>query len=123
MLSATQTAISQADLLRLKTLLDAGQEVVWYNCATWKRTRAKVLEMDRNECQVCKGRGKYRRGEIVHHVKHLRDRPDLALSVFDPDTGERQLLTVCKRCHEELHPEAQRQYRTEREPVISERWD
>ena len=85
--------------------------------------RAKVLEMDRNECQVCKGRGRYSRGEIVHHVKHLRDRPDLALSVFDPDTGERQLLTVCKRCHEELHPEAQRQYRTEREPVTSERWD
>ena len=60
---------------------------------------------------------------IVHHVKHLRKRPDLALSIWDTDTGERQLISVCKQCHEELHPESQRQYRRFYAPVTVERWD
>ena len=116
-------SITPSELVRLTELLAAGREVVWYNCGAWKRMRGEVLRMDHFECQRCKASGKYRRGEIVHHVKHLSDRPDLALSMFDPDTGERQLITVCKRCHEQLHPEAQRQYKPAREPVTVERWD
>ena len=60
---------------------------------------------------------------IVHHVKHLKDRPDLALSIIDPDTGERQLITVCKRCHEELHPESQQQTISKEKFETEERWD
>lgn len=72
---------------------------------------------------MCKARGRYRRGSIVHHVKHLRDRPDLALSIWDPETGERQLLTVCKWCHEAEHPEALTPQRPKKEPVTQERWE
>ena len=79
--------------------------------------------MDHNDCLVCKAMGRRKAAEIVHHVKHLRDRPDLALSVYDPDTGERQLVSVCKRCHEELHPEWLRQYKITAIPVTEERWD
>ena len=111
-------------LLHLQDLLDAGREVVWYNSAAWKSVREAVLRMDHHECQRCKARGRYRRAELVHHVQHLQDRPDLALSVYDPDTGKRQLLSVCWRCHEELHPErALQPRRPAAKPVTEERWD
>lgn len=115
--------ISQAELERIKKLISAGQENIWYNSAAWRSTRKMVLKMDHYECQRCKARGRYSKAVLVHHIKHLKDRPDLALSLYDPDTGERQLVSVCKRCHEELHPESQRQYRPQAKPVTEERWD
>ena len=112
-----------SEIERVRRLLSEGREIVWYNCAPWQRLREQVLQMDHYECQRCKARGRYAKATIVHHVKHLRDRPDLALSIYDPDTGERQLVSVCKRCHELLHPESQRQYRPKGRPVTAERWD
>lgn len=83
-----------------------------------------VRQYDRNECQLCKQHGRYRPGEIVHHVKHLKERPELALTIYDPETGERQLITVCKRCHEEQHPEALTVRNTVgRSEITDERWD
>lgn len=121
--------ISQTRLDRLRRLIDAGQEARFYWWPEWadpdpaRGTRAAVLKMDNFECQICKARGRYSRGTIVHHVKHLRERPDLALSIFDPDTGERQLVTVCKACHEEAHPESLRRREPSAEPITTERWD
>lgn len=112
-----------SELEKINTLLKERRENVWYNSATWGAMRATVLRLDHYECQRCKARGRYRRAEIVHHVKHLKDRPDLALSLYDPDTGERQLMSVCKRCHEELHPESQRQFAPKKLPITAERWD
>lgn len=111
-------------LPRLEGLIEAGEETKFYSWRQWRRLAQKVREkLDNNECQLCKARGRYRRGTIVHHVKHLQDRPDLALSVWDPDTGERQLITVCKQCHELEHPESLRQFQAKKEPVTVERWD
>ena len=115
--------MSEAQMRRLVALLNTGRENVWYNSEPWRSMRETVLRADRYECQRCKERGRYSRAVLVHHVKHLKDRPDLALSIIDPATGERQLVSVCKRCHEELHPEAQRQYRTRVAPLTPERWD
>lgn len=114
--------ISSTELARLLTLLSEGKENLWYNTAPWKPRRADVLRMDKHECQLCKSKGKYKRATIVHHVKHLKDRPDLALSIWDPDTGERQLISVCKDCHEQLHPESQKKF-TPNSSVTVERWD
>ena len=111
------------EITRLRRLLDEGRENVWYNSEAWKTMREYVLKYDHYECQICKAKGRYRRADIVHHVKHLKDRADLALSIYDPDTGERQLICVCKQCHELLHPESQRQYRPSNPPVTAERWD
>ena len=83
--------------------------------------RREVLAVDNCECQECKRRGVYSKASIVHHVRHLRDRPDLALSVYDGDS--RQLEAVCKRCHEGLHPDSQRQYAPPAPPLTPERWD
>ena len=115
--------ISESQLARLQAQIDNGEEHLFYCCAPWKDCREKVLKIDHYECQLCKARGKYRRAVIVHHVKHLTDRPDLALSVSDPDTGERQLISVCKQCHEDLHPEAMRVACAGAPPLTEERWD
>lgn len=109
-------------LARLTAMLAAGRENVWYNSGDWGRVKEAVKRID-HECVICKAAGGHSATRYVHHVKHLRDRPDLALSVYDPDTGERQLICVCKQCHELLHPESQRQYRPSKPPVTAERWD
>lgn len=117
-------AISDARLRQLQAMIETGTSDDFYDWAEWIDTRRKVLELDRQECQICKRCGRYRRAVIVHHVKHLRDRPDLALSVFDPETEERQLVSVCRACHENQHPE-----RGLKRPkkivklITEERWD
>lgn len=116
--------ISPRRLEQLRGLIADGAETRFYFWPEWRDDlRPRVLKLDRYECQLCKARGRYSRAEIVHHVKHLRDRPDLALSIWDPDTGERQLVSVCKTCHEQEHPEALTRYEPKREPVTAERWD
>ena len=115
--------ISPSRLAELTALIAAGQETKFYSWPEWRALRPEVLRLDHNECQVCKAAGRFRRGYIVHHVKHLRQRPDLALSVFDPDTGQRQLETLCKHCHELEHPESQRQFQPKALPITAERWD
>ena len=110
-------------LARLTAMLAAGRENVWYNSGDWAAVKAAVKQIDHNDCLICKAMGRRRAAHIVHHVRHLRDRPDLALSIYDPDTGARQLISVCKDCHEMLHPESQRQYRPKGKPVTAERWD
>ena len=110
-------------LARLTAMLAAGRENVWYNSGDWAAVKAAVKQIDHNDCLICKAMGRRRAAHIVHHVRHLRDRPDLALSIYDPDTGARQLISVCKDCHERLHPESQRQYRPSKPPVTVERWD
>lgn len=115
--------ISEVQLQQLQALIDAGCEHTFYCCAPWKICRKDVLRLDHYECQICKARGKYRRALVVHHVKHLVDRPDLALNIYDPDTGERQLVSVCKQCHEDLHPESQQKTQQSQELITQERWD
>ena len=118
--------ISPTRLDQLRKLTATGHEDLFYSWSEWAGpdgVRQAVLKLDNCECQICKARGKYSRGSIVHHVKHLRERPDLALSIFDPETGERQLVTVCKACHEEEQPESLRRYAPGKPPRTAERWD
>lgn len=115
--------MSPAQQARLERLIADGQEHAFYLWTDWKAVRAAVLRLDRWECQVCREHGRYSRGEIVHHVKHLKDRPDLALEIWDPQTGERQLVTVCKACHEAAHPDALQRVSARVDPVTDERWD
>lgn len=102
----------------------AGQEydnsIQFYKSAAWKKRRAEILNLDKNECQMCKAQGKYTKAQVVHHVQHLKDRPDLALSYKDED-GQRNLVSLCKQCHNKVHPEKFRTY-TYKEPLTPERW-
>lgn len=109
-------------LSHLQELISQGREVTWYNSKAWRVVRNQVLDLDNHECQRCKAKGRYAQAEIVHHVKHLKDRPDLALCIWDG--GERQLISVCRSCHEEMHPERElTPGKSWKKPVTVERWD
>ena len=117
--------ISDFRLAQLTQLIAQGRERDFYLWPEWRGEpdgiRAQVLRMDRYECQCCRRKGRYRKAVIVHHVKHIRHRPDLALSVWDGK--ERQLESVCKSCHEDYHPESQRRNSLKAPPLTEERWD
>lgn len=98
------------------------EAMAFYFSHKWRKKRKEVLKLDNYECVLCKSRGRYSKAFIVHHVKHLKDRPELALSVYDGK--ERQLVSLCKSCHEEMHPEAQMQnMNANKVPITEERWD
>lgn len=120
--------ISEGDMEpeKIAELVERGEEHLFYVSGAWQRKRLEVLEADRWECQVHRERGRYRRAELVHHVIHLRDRPELGLEDFyvDEDGVEhRQLVSVCRECHETVcHPERMRKVGREG-LVLEERWD
>lgn len=118
-------AMSDADLQQLRQLIAAGKEHAFYDTAAWHRQRAYVLRADKYECQMCKSAGRYRRAVLVHHVQHLRDRPDLALKMWVRSGGKwtRQLVSLCRTCHNMCHPEWKRQQRRATRFETVERWD
>lgn len=117
--------ITPARLQQLEQLIRDGNAHEFYLWPEWRKEpdgiRFQVLRLDRFECQPCKRRGRYRKATIVHHIKHLKDRPDLALSIFDGK--ERQLESVCYWCHEDFHPERFPQPQDQAPPLTPERWD
>lgn len=96
-------------LQKLLDLIRDGKQHAFYTWAVWRKTKSEVLRLDHYECQKCKARKKYSHAVVVHHVNHLREHPELALNIWydDKETGEkkRQLISLCKACHEEEHPE------------------
>lgn len=97
----------------------------FYTSRTWKRKRNEILKADNYECQICKSKGKYSRAEIVHHIKHLDEYPELGLSeTYIDDNGQehRNLISVCRECHENVcHPERLKKFKA-KEPLTIERW-
>ncbi|MFV1455172.1 HNH endonuclease [Bacillus mycoides] len=78
-------------------LYEQDKIVKFYKHRYWyKHIRLKALERDNNECQACKRLGKYSKGRNVHHIKELRDRPDLAYELSN-------LETLCIQCHNAEH--------------------
>lgn len=74
------------------------QRKKFYKSGVWVRKRQEILARDNFECQRCKMMGKVGIGNVVHHIKHLEFYPALALS-------DDNLVTLCERCHYEVHPE------------------
>ncbi|URZ07550.1 hypothetical protein CLROS_028890 [Clostridium felsineum] len=86
----------------------------FYVSTIWKHTRKEVLEEQNYECQRCKANGEYSEAATVHHIKHLRQYPQLALT-------KSNLMSVCKKCHNELHPEKNRNHKP-KVLLNEERW-
>ena len=110
----------------LRALIAAGDVHPFYVTAEWRALSAEILKQDRHECQICKAKGRYRRADLVHHVNHVKRRPELALDIYYTDAdGERKrnLISVCKCCHENVcHPERMRRPAAPRF-TTEERWD
>ena len=64
----------------------------WY----WRTLALRIIREHRKECQMCKAEHKLTRATLAHHVKHLRDYPELA---YEPSN----LMPLCHDCHERIH--------------------
>lgn len=93
----------------------------FYIWQRWINVRREVLGMDKGECQACKKKKRYKKANTVHHNKHLKDFPELALDIWFEWRGEkkRNLVSLCRECHEEIHGYRRRK---KEEPLTEERW-
>lgn len=88
----------------------------FYKSREWRKKRRYILWRDNYECQKCKNEGKYHKAETVHHIKHLREFPELALV-------DSNLISLCFNCHNEEHPEKLASVKVEkRKQITPERW-
>ena len=102
----------------------------FYKSREWRQLRQEVLDDEHNECVNCREKyGRITAAVTVHHVNHVKDRPDLALSRYYTDiNGEQQpnLVALCGRCHNEVHPEkihkANNKKNKKKEKINDEKW-
>ena len=113
------------------------QKELWkfYKTKEWIQLRDRILEANHNECEICKRNGIIKRYDedeqgkkhlikTVHHVQFVRKHPALALSEYYYYKGEkkRNLIVVCKACHNRLHPEKRKNNRNSSSYMNEERW-
>lgn len=120
----------------IRELIGKGELWRFYKTREWQKLKASVLRAAHYECAECRKLGKVTRydaggnGEkrllsTVHHVMHVRDHPELALSRYylGKDGGRHEnLIPVCKSCHNRLHPEKHGQAGKMEGFVNEERW-
>lgn len=70
----------------------------FYHTREWRRCREEALRRDHGQCMRCREQGKYTPAVTVHHVQHLREVPELALTLSN-------LQSLCEACHNAVHPE------------------
>lgn len=102
----------------------------FYNSKEWKAKRLDILKRDKFECQDCRARlkeaaekavrlygedAKIRRAEQVHHLKELREHPELAL---DDDN----LISLCIQCHNIRHGRNPKRFVRKKKKLNEERW-
>ena len=100
---------------KLYNYIISGDTDKFYNDRVWRKKRKDIIERDNKECQKCKRRGKFNKATCVHHKKHLRENPLLAL---DDDNLE----SLCDSCHNEEHPEKLNND-TKEKFTTEERWE
>lgn len=101
---------------KLITAIKRGNVRKFYKSKPWRKKRREILRRDNRECQKCKANGGYHEAETVHHVKHLKDRPELALV-------DSNLISLCFTCHNQEHPEKLKRFKVnKREHITPERW-
>lgn len=78
----------------------------FYKTTAWIKLSQEVMREQHFECQLCKQRGRYEKGKIVHHVNYVKHKPELALSKYYIDKNgnqARNLIVVCDYCHNQIH--------------------
>lgn len=96
----------------------------FYSTGAWKRARRRALDRDHGYCVWCRragrktidrsGRPVLVRATMVHHIKPLRDAPELALTLSN-------LVSLCDACHDEAHPEKHGQEDKETKPTEAQK--
>lgn len=115
------------------------EDKLWkfYKTKEWRRLKERILEEQHHECAVCKKRGRVTRYDesrdgnrklisTVHHVNEVRYHPELALQEYYIDSSgrrRRNLIPVCKHCHNEIHDRIFRGSRKSKDSFTNtERW-
>ncbi|MDY4205530.1 HNH endonuclease [Porcincola intestinalis] len=131
--------MTQAELATwIRQLIKEDRLYKFYKSKDWIKLKTEILRDAHYECAVCRQHGKITRYDVdlmtgekklistVHHVMHVREHPELAMSrtFRDPATGEikTNLLPVCKSCHNKLHPEKFKSKQKQAKPLTVERW-
>lgn len=107
----------------IKNLFKEHKEYKFYKTREWRLLRAQVMNEARGECKWCKEKGIISKAETVHHVKHVKDFPELALSRTYIDAGgsvKPNLIPLCHECHDKAHKRIR--YQPKPEPLNEERW-
>ena len=84
----------------------------FYWTREWRKIKKIRRVLDNNECQSCRALGLCSPAEMVHHIKPVREYPELALSLEN-------LESECNACHNKLHPE---KWKGEGGFYVDERW-
>lgn len=110
---------------KIRVLIQNDEVHKFYESKEWRRLRKKILSKHKTECQICKKKGKYTKATHVHHEKHVRKYPELALSEmyydYVSEEEKENLISVCRQCHEtECHPE---RFVKEIVELTEERWE
>lgn len=102
----------------------------FYNSKPWKQKRIMILQRDHYQCQDCVFRLKeaavqgaqlepadrmIRSAEEVHHIKELREYPELGL---DDDN----LISLCVHCHNKRHGRYIKRFMKRKKYLTEERW-
>lgn len=98
----------------LYKLIRTNNTHAFYVSTRWKHKREDILRRDNNECQMCKAEGGHSEATTVHHIKHLKDNPELALE-------DSNLMSLCAECHNKVHPEKQK-FKKKKPQLNEERW-
>lgn len=114
------------DLVKwIEQLIRDNQMYKFYKSRSWIELKNSVMEEFHHECGRCRAKGKITKAVTVHHINHVKDRPDLALSEYyidDNGNKQRNLIPLCARCHNEVHPEKLEKARNKNSKVVDERF-
>lgn len=113
----------------LEYLISINRLDKFYHSKYFKRVKNEVLREQHYECEMCREKGKLtivkpalKRSGVVHHIKYVREYPELALSKYYYDEfghKHKQLIVLCNECHEIVH---ERAYKREPKFTNEERW-
>ena len=107
--------MSCMDVIKIIEIIASGNLDRFYKSGEWLDERNKALRRDNNECQKCKSEGRVSLAQCVHHIKHLKTNPELALDINN-------LISLCNSCHNVEHPEKLFRGVKRKKIEIAERW-
>ena len=90
----------------IRALISSGRIEEFYNDRAWRKLSKQIIEENHGECMICKVNKVLTPATTVHHVKHLKEHPELAYSrtYTEADgTQQLQLIPLCHDCHEKAH--------------------
>lgn len=90
---------------QIRELVLSGDIKCFYKDYYWRTLSLRIISENHGECYLCKKHGKYTKAKLVHHVKPLKNNPELAYcTTYVDKSGEHiQLMPLCHSCHEAIH--------------------